>query len=170
MTGGGPMLQVEGVAKRYRLHRQVVRAVAGVSLEVMPGETLGLVGESGCGKSTLGRMMCCLEEPSEGRVLLDGLDLTALRPRQMRPLRQRLQMIFQDPFASLNRTERSGRSSACRFACVAGWHVQPYASGSPPSSKPSGSTRERGAASPISSAEGSASVLASPVPSPAIPS
>jgi oligopeptide transport system ATP-binding protein len=102
MSGNRPMLRVEAVAKRYRLGRQVVRAVDRVTLEVMRGETLGLVGESGCGKSTLARLMCCLEAPTEGRVLLEGLDLTALRPREMRPLRQRLQMVFQDPFASLN--------------------------------------------------------------------
>jgi len=102
MNGNGPMLRVEAVARGYRLGRHVVRAVDGVTLEVMRGETLGLVGESGCGKSTLARLMCCLEAPTEGRVLLEGLDLTAFRPREMRPLRQRLQMIFQDPFASLN--------------------------------------------------------------------
>jgi len=102
MNGDGPMVRVEAVARHYRLGRHVVRAVDGLTLQVMRGETLGLVGESGCGKSTLARIMCCLEAPTEGRVLLEGLDLTALRPRQMRPLRQRLQMIFQDPLASLN--------------------------------------------------------------------
>jgi oligopeptide transport system ATP-binding protein len=79
-----------------------LRAVDGVSLRVRRGETMGLVGESGCGKSTLGRLMLRLLDPTFGRVIFDGRDVTQSSQRELRPLRRRMQIIFQDPYSSLN--------------------------------------------------------------------
>ena len=83
-----------------------VRAVDGVSLDVLPGETVALVGESGCGKTTVGRSILRLVEPSGGSVLYHGKDLLKLAPSELRPLRRRIQMIFQDPMTSLNPLQR----------------------------------------------------------------
>jgi oligopeptide/dipeptide ABC transporter ATP-binding protein len=108
MKGDSPLLRVEALEKRFVIGRGpwspplVIRAVDGVSFEVARGETFGLVGESGCGKSTLARCLLRLIEPTAGRVVFDGIDLGGLRPRQLRALRRRMQMVFQDPFASLD--------------------------------------------------------------------
>ena len=108
-TTTSPLLSVRGLAKHFPIKSGLfgkpagaVRAVDGVSFDVMPGETLGLVGESGCGKSTTGRMILRLIEPTAGSVEFDGIDLVKLSAKEMRKLRRRIQVIFQDPFSSLN--------------------------------------------------------------------
>jgi oligopeptide transport system ATP-binding protein len=97
-----PLLRVDNVIKHFSVGGQLVRAVDGVSLEIEPGETLGLVGESGCGKSTLARVIAQLQPVTSGHVYFQEIDLVQLQGEKMRRVRQRLQMIFQDPFASLN--------------------------------------------------------------------
>jgi oligopeptide/dipeptide ABC transporter ATP-binding protein len=105
-----PRLAAEGVRRHYPLQssglfsrrRGLVRAVEDVYLTLMPDETLALVGESGCGKSTLARSLALLEPPTAGTIRLDGQDVTRLGRRALRPLRRRVQMIFQDPYGSLN--------------------------------------------------------------------
>ncbi len=104
-----PLLRVENLVKHFPIKKGVlqrtvgaVQAVDGISFDVRPGETLGVVGESGCGKSTMGRLITRLLEPTGGRVEFEGQDITHLSVGQMRPLRKDVQMIFQDPYSSLN--------------------------------------------------------------------
>jgi peptide/nickel transport system ATP-binding protein len=97
-----PLLTVEQLVVEYPVSGRTLSAVADVSLTVGRGETLGLVGESGCGKSTLGRAVLQLRRPTAGKVVFDGADLTALDGEALRLMRRRLQLIFQDPIASLN--------------------------------------------------------------------
>lgn len=103
-----PLLSVENLVVEYPLGGKTVHAVSGVSLQVARGETLGLVGESGCGKSTLGRAVLQLRKPVSGQVLFDGHDLTAMHGDALRRMRRRVQLIFQDPIASLNPRRRIG--------------------------------------------------------------
>lgn len=104
-----PLLRVENMKKYYPVKGGIIshttgyiKAVDGVSFSIMEGETLGLVGESGCGKSTIGRQLVGLERPTEGKIYYDGKDLTALKREEMRQIRTCLQMVFQDPYSSLN--------------------------------------------------------------------
>jgi peptide/nickel transport system ATP-binding protein len=109
-TRSDALLRVSGLKKHFPitqgilLRRQIgaVRAVDGISFDVAQGETLGLVGESGCGKSTAGRTITRLLDPTEGTIEFDGRDITRISQAQMRPLRSQIQMIFQDPYSSLN--------------------------------------------------------------------
>jgi peptide/nickel transport system ATP-binding protein len=104
------LMTVTGLTKHFPVTRGIifrhrvglVRSVDDVSFEVTRGETLGIVGESGCGKTTTARMLTRLIEPTAGQILFDGRDITHLRPGAMRPLRREIQMIFQDPYSSLN--------------------------------------------------------------------
>jgi peptide/nickel transport system ATP-binding protein len=109
MTSSDALLSVRGLEKHFPitkglLRRKVgaVQAVDGVSFDVYKGETLGLVGESGCGKTTTGRLLTRLLEPTSGSILFEGRDISHLSQGRMRPLRRDMQMIFQDPFSSLN--------------------------------------------------------------------
>lgn len=109
MSTSDTLLKVEQLKKYFSSRKQflgsapkTVKAVDGVSFELARGETLGVVGESGCGKSTLGRAILRLHEPDSGNVVYDGVDLLALSHSEMRDYRQRMQIIFQDPYASLN--------------------------------------------------------------------
>ena len=105
-----PVLKIEGLKKHFATttggafskSKATVKAVDGVDLEIYPGQTIGLVGESGCGKTTAGRTILKLYEPTEGTITFEGRDITKLSPKEMKPLRSQMQMIFQDPFASLN--------------------------------------------------------------------
>ncbi len=117
MTCGSVLLSVRGLRKEYPLRggllgrgRGLVRAVRGVSFAVEEGSALGLVGESGAGKSTIGRTLLRLEEPTEGEILFRGRDLSRLSMRELRPLRREMQIVFQDPFGSLNPRIPVGRA------------------------------------------------------------
>ena len=115
MSSNGPLVETIHLKKYFPirkglLQREVARvhAVDDVTLQVFEGETVGLVGESGCGKSTLGRTIVRLLEPTEGDVRFEGTSIAKLGPRALRPLRRQMQMVFQDPYASLNPRKRIG--------------------------------------------------------------
>jgi ABC-type glutathione transport system ATPase component len=102
-----PVLEVRGVTKTFRAggslgKAHMVKAVDDVSFEILPGEAFGLIGESGSGKSTLGRLLLRLEEPTEGEIMFEGIDIAHLSSFQLRKLRAGIQMVFQDPFNALN--------------------------------------------------------------------
>lgn len=108
-NGEKTILKLEQIVKKYKTkgsffgpHGKDVIALNGVSLEILRGEIFGLVGESGSGKTTVGRLIVKLEEPEEGKISLDGNETTLLRGKALRDLRREVQMIFQDPYQSLN--------------------------------------------------------------------
>jgi oligopeptide/dipeptide ABC transporter ATP-binding protein len=114
--GGTPLLRLTGIKKYFPIKQGIifqkavgnVHAVDGVDLEIYPGETLGLVGETGCGKSTLARVVMRLYDATEGQIFFDGQDITGLSGRKLRDIRREVQMIFQDPYASLNARKTVG--------------------------------------------------------------
>ena len=118
-----PLLKLEGLKKHFPTTsggafskvRGTVKAVDGIDLEIHAGQTIGLVGESGCGKTTAGRTILKLYEPTEGKIIFEGEDLAPLSPRKMKPYRSQMQMIFQDPFASLNPRQTVGSLIAAPF-------------------------------------------------------
>ncbi|MYR88180.1 ATP-binding cassette domain-containing protein, partial [Streptomyces sp. SID685] len=109
-TSGEPVLEVSGLVKHYPLTRGVlfkkqigaVRAVDGVDFTLGRGETLGIVGESGCGKSTVAKLLCNLERPTAGSIRFKGEDISRLSGRALKAVRRNIQMVFQDPYTSLN--------------------------------------------------------------------
>ena len=118
-----PILKLEGLKKHFNTttggafnkKKAVLKAVDGIDLEVNPGETIGLVGESGCGKTTAGRTILKLYEPTDGKIIFNGEDITNYSRAKMKPLRREMQMIFQDPFASLNPRQTVGTIIANMF-------------------------------------------------------
>ncbi|MBI2743323.1 MAG: ATP-binding cassette domain-containing protein [Chlamydiales bacterium] len=97
-----PLVQIKNLKKHYIVGKQTLKAVDDASLEIYPGETLGLVGESGCGKSTLGKTLVRLETPTSGEIYFEGEDISTLSKQGLKEFRKKIQMIFQDPYASLN--------------------------------------------------------------------
>jgi len=122
-TTAEPLVAVEGLTKYFPITKGIVlqkevarvHAVEDVTFTVSPGETLGLVGESGCGKSTTARLLLKLLEPTRGRIFFEGEDITNLNRSRMRPLRREMQMIFQDPYASLNPRQTVGQIVGAPF-------------------------------------------------------
>ena len=118
-----PLLKVENLKKYFPVKRGIletlrkepqkyVKAVDGISFEVQKGETLALIGESGCGKTTAGRVILRLIEPTDGKIIFDGVDITTLNYDALRPYRRRMQMVFQDPYASLSPRMKIGDAIA----------------------------------------------------------
>ena len=102
MNKNAPLLETRDLKKYFKVGGGTLHAVDSVNIRLYQGETLGVVGESGCGKSTLGRTILKLIEPTSGQILYDGRDITRLGTRAMRPLRREMQIIFQDPYSSID--------------------------------------------------------------------
>ena len=120
---GSPLVHVEHLVKEFPIRRGIiiqrqigaVHAVEDISFDISPGETLGLVGESGCGKSTTARLVARLLEPTSGTIVFDGQDISTASSKAMRPLRREVQMVFQDPYASLNPRQSVGQIISAPF-------------------------------------------------------
>jgi oligopeptide/dipeptide ABC transporter ATP-binding protein len=131
MTNSNMMLKIGGIKKYFPVHRGFfqnvigwIKAVDGVDLYIDKQKTLGLVGESGCGKSTIGRLILKLLEPDEGKIIYQNKDISSLSQNEMKPLRKEMQIIFQDPFGSLNPRMTAGQSieEGLRTLAIKGHH------------------------------------------------
>ena len=100
--GQRPLIETRNLKKYFKVKKQFLHAVDDINIRIEKGKTLGVVGESGCGKSTLGRTILRLLEPTAGEVFFDGKDITKLSKGQMREMRNHMQIIFQDPYSSIN--------------------------------------------------------------------
>jgi oligopeptide/dipeptide ABC transporter ATP-binding protein len=96
------LVDIQNLSKEFKVGKKTLKAIQRLNLQIYAGETLGLVGESGCGKSTVGRTLLRLIEPSNGKIFFNGIDLCALKKRALKGMRRRMQIVFQDPYASLN--------------------------------------------------------------------
>ena len=165
-----PLLEVENLSRRFAVRRGLfiprtighLQAVDGVSFTLARGETLGLVGESGSGKSTTARLVLRLLDASSGTIRFDGADITALGGAPLRRFRRRMQIVFQDPFASLNPRQTVGAIVANRCSCTALAVRRNARNASPRSSPSSGSRKLTRPVTRTSSPGGSVSVSASP--------
>jgi ABC-type oligopeptide transport system ATPase subunit len=157
-----PLIEVRGLKKYFGTGERPVRAVDGVSFAIRAGETLGLVGESGSGKSTIGRTLLRLVERTEGEVLYRGDDIGKLSSGPLRRLRSKLQIIFQDPYASLNPKMRISAILGEALASTGCTRARPHATGASPNcSRPWASGPSMPAASRTSSRAASGSASAS---------
>ena len=105
-----PLISIRDLKVHFKRRRQLVQAVDGVSLDIQPGETVGLVGESGCGKTTLGRCLLRLISPHSGKIFFDGIDMGSIGNKELKKLRRDIQIVFQDPYSSLNPRLRIGNA------------------------------------------------------------
>jgi oligopeptide/dipeptide ABC transporter ATP-binding protein len=96
------LVDIQNLTKEFKIEKKSFKAIQGLNLQIFAGETLGLVGESGCGKSTVGRTLLQLHKPTSGKIFFDDIDLGLLNTNEMKQMRRRMQMVFQDPYASLN--------------------------------------------------------------------
>jgi len=117
------LLAVDNISKNFPIKSErgpdrILKAVDGISFNVAPGEVIGIVGESGCGKSTLGKTIIRIYEPDDGHLQWKGEDLTQFKGEQLKKIRKNMQMIFQDPYSSLNPRKKIRDISASRCACT----------------------------------------------------
>ncbi|WP_216849169.1 ATP-binding cassette domain-containing protein [Pimelobacter simplex] len=163
------VLVVDDLVVEYPAGRGKVHAVSGLSLDLLPGETLGILGESGCGKSSAGRAVMQLPAPTSGSVRLGDVELTGLRARRMRAARSRMQLVLQDPVSALNPRRRGRTSSSRGWRSGAGGRASATPSSTSCCRRWASTRRPCASGVPTSCPAGSASGCASPARSRSIP-